>query len=49
MIENREMIEKWKDRKDLVFSYLCLVGMMEMWRDRKLICMVEKKNEKMEK
>ena len=25
-IENGERIEKWKDRKDLVFSYMCLVG-----------------------
>ena len=48
-------VEKWEDkkwgndRKDLVFSYLYLVGMMKMWRDRKLICLVEKKNERMEK
>ena len=48
-------VEKWEDkkwgedRKDLIFSYLYLVGMMKMWRDRKLICLVEKKNERMEK
>ena len=43
MIENGEGIEKSKDRKDLVFSHLCLVKKMEKWRDRKLIYFVEKK------
>ena len=39
---------KWEeDGRDLVFSYLCLVKMMEKLRDRKLICLVEKKNEEM--
>ena len=42
------MIEKWEDRRDLVFSYLYLVERMEKWRDEKLICLVEKKNENME-
>ena len=40
-------MEKWKDRKDLVFSYLCLVGRVEKWKDRKLFCLVEIKNEMM--
>ena len=40
-------IEKWEDR--LVFSYLCLVGKIKKWRDRKLIYLVEKKNKRMEK
>ena len=38
------MIEKLKDRKDLVFSHMCLVGRVEKWKDRKLFCLVEKKN-----
>ena len=25
-IENREGIEKWEDKRDLIFSHLCLVG-----------------------
>ena len=37
-IENRKGIEKWKDRRDLVFFHLYLVGRMEKWRDGKLIC-----------
>ena len=45
MRENR----KWEERKNLIFSYLCLIEMMEKWKDRKLICLVEKKNERMEK
>ena len=47
-IEIGEGIEKWEDRKDLVFFHMCLVGRMEKWRDGKLICLVEKKNEMME-
>ena len=27
---------------------MCLVGRMEKWRDGKFICLVEKKNERME-
>ena len=47
-IENEERIEKWEDRRDLVFSHLCLIRKMEKRRDGKLICFVEKKNERME-
>ena len=47
-IENEEMIEKWKDIKDLVFSRMCLVGRVEKWRDGKLFCLVEKKSERIE-
>ena len=47
MIENIERIEKWEDKKDLVFPRVCLVGKMEKWRDEKLICLDEKKNERM--
>lgn len=27
---------------------MCLVGIMEKWKDRKIICLVEKNNEMME-
>ena len=36
------------DRKDLVFSYMCLVGRVEKWRNEKLFCLVEKKSEMIE-
>ena len=42
------MIEKEEDIRDFVFFHLCLVGRMENWRDEKLICLVEKKNKRME-
>ena len=41
------MMEKLEDRKDLVFPHLCLVGGVEKWRDVKLFCLVEIKNERM--
>ena len=47
-IENGERIEKWTDRKDLVFSYMCLVGRVKKWRDGKLFCLIEKKSERIE-
>ena len=47
-IENWEKIEKRKNRRDLLFYYLCLVGRMEKWRNEKLIHLIEKKNERME-
>ena len=34
-----------ENRKDLVFSYLYLVGSVEKLRDRKLIFLVEEKSE----
>ena len=51
-------IEKWKDKKlwengkvgdikNLVFPYLCLVWGVEKWRNGKLFCLVEIKNERM--
>ena len=46
-IENREEIEKWEDRKNLVFSHMYLIGKIEKWENEKLIYLVEKKNEKM--
>ena len=42
-IENDEGIEKWEDRKDLVFFHMRLVERMEKLRDGKLICLVENK------
>ena len=48
MIENVEKIEKWEDRKYLIFSDMSLVGRMEKWRDEKFICLVKKKNKRME-
>ena len=33
MEKNGERIEKWKDRKYVSFSLLCLVGRVEKWRD----------------
>ena len=46
-IENNEGIEKWEARKYLVFPRVCLVGEMEKWKDGKLVCLDEKKNERM--
>ena len=28
-IENEKKIGKWDDRRDLIFSHICLVGRME--------------------
>ena len=45
-----EEIEKREDRRNLIFSYLCLVERMEKWKVIQLICLVDKKkNERMEK
>ena len=41
-------MEKWEDRKYLVFSYVCLVGGMEKWEGGKLFCLVKKKSERIE-
>ena len=40
-------VEKWEDRKYLIFPHVCLVGGMEKWKDEKLFCLVERKNERM--
>ena len=42
------MMEKWEDKKYLVFPRVCLVGGMEKWESGKLFCFVEKKSEKIE-
>ena len=42
--------EKLGDSNKILFSLVCLVGRMKMWRDGKLFCLVEKKkNERIEK
>ena len=38
-------MEKWEDKKYLVFSRVCLAGRVEKWKDRKLFCLVEKKSD----
>ena len=38
------MMEKWKNRKDLVFPHMCLVGGMKKWKGGKLFCLVEEKS-----
>ena len=43
-----ERMEKWEDRKYLVFSRVCLVGGMEKWEGGKLFCLVQKKIERIE-
>ena len=41
-------VEKWEDRKYLVFPRVGLVGGMEKWEGRKLFCLVEKKSGRIE-
>ena len=41
-------MEKWEDRKDLVFPHVCLVGEVEKWEGGKIFCLVEKKSERIE-
>ena len=48
MIENWEQIEKWENWKNLVFSHLYLVERVKKWKNEKLICLIEKKNERIE-
>ena len=43
-----ERIEKWEDRKDLVFFHVCLVRWVEKWEGGKLFCLVREKNGRME-
>ena len=44
-IENEEGIKKLDDKRDFVFSLMCLVWKVKKWRGEKLICLVEKKGE----
>ena len=41
-------MEKWEDRKYLVFPRVCLVGGVEKWKGGKLFCLVEQKSERIE-
>ena len=41
-------VEKWEDRKYLVFPHVCLVGRVEKCESGKLFCLVEKKSERIE-
>ena len=41
-------MEKWEDRKDLVFPHVYLVGGVEEWEGEKLFCLVVKKSGRME-
>ena len=47
-MKNCEMMEKWKDRKYLIFPLVCLVGWVEKWKDEKLFCLVGEKKGRME-
>ena len=42
-------MEKWEDRKYLVFPRMCLVRGMEKWEGEKLFCLVGEKKGKEEK
>ena len=33
-------MEKWEDRKNLVFPHVCLFGGVEKWEGGKLFCLV---------
>ena len=41
-------MEKWEDRKNLVFSHVYLVGGMKKRRDRKIFYLVEEKSGRIE-
>ena len=41
-------MEKWENRKYLVFSHVCLVGGVEKWKGGKLFCLIREKKERME-
>ena len=41
-------MEKLKNKKDLVFPRMYLVGGVEKWKSRKLFCLVEKKSVRIE-
>ena len=41
-------MEKWDDRKYLVFPLVCLVRGVEKWEGGKLFCLVIEKNGMME-
>ena len=46
-MENYGRMEKWKDRKYLVFPLVYLVRGVEKWEGGKLFCLVGEKNGRM--
>ena len=40
-------MEKWEDRKDLVFPHVCLVGGVEKWEGEKFFCLAGEKKGRM--
>ena len=49
MKENQERMEKWNDKRDFSFPSYYLIRRMKKQMNRKLICLVEEKSEKIEK
>ena len=47
-MKNCEKMEKWENRKYLVFLLVCLVGGVEKWEGGKLFCLVGEKKGRME-
>ena len=41
-------MEKWENKKYLIFPYVCLVEGVEKWEGGKLFCLLEKKSEMIE-
>ena len=37
-------MEKWEERKDLVFPHVCLVGEVKKWEVGKHFCFIENKS-----
>ena len=46
-MENCGRMEKWEDRKYLVFPLVCLVGGVKKWEGGKLFYLVEEKKRRM--
>ena len=46
--ENCEKMEKWEDRKYLVFFLVCLIGEVKKWESGKFFCLVGEKKRMME-
>ena len=46
-MKNCEKMEKWENRKYLVFLLVCLVGGVEKWEGGKLFCFVKEKSGRM--
>ena len=41
------MMKKWDDRKDLIFSHVCMVRRVKKQKDEKLFCLIGKKKRRM--